>query len=375
MNMSPVIAHLTSAHPRGDTRIFLKECQSLAMAGYTVYLIVGDGQGDEFRNGVSILDVGISKSRIDRMLNITRKIFDRAKSVNADIYHLHDPELIPTGLKLKKIRKKVIFDAHEDVPKQLLGKPYLSRYVKYPLALIFKEYEKRCCPKFDAIVAATPYIREKFLTINEKTVDINNFPILGELCCQQDAWETKQNQICYIGGISRIRGIQEIVDAMQFTCPGVRLQLGGVFNESDIANQVRASPGWSQVDELGFLDRHEVKNVLTRCRAGLVILHPLSNYLDSLPVKMFEYMSAGIPVISSNFPLWKKIIEKHNCGFCVDPFSPREIAKAIDSLINNPEQAKELGENGRQAVLNAYNWGKEELKLNRLYSNILHGTL
>ena len=150
-----------------------------------------------------------------------------------------------------------------------------------------------------------------------------------------------------------------------------RLLLAGTFSPKPIAEEVRRYPGWRRVDELGFIDRTGLRDVLSRSIAGLVTLHLTPNHLESLPIKMFEYMSAGIPVIASNFPLWIDIIQGNNCGICLDPLDPRKIAEAIDFLAGNPEQAKEMGENGRRAVENRYNWGNEERKLLQLYVQIL----
>lgn len=130
-------------------------------------------------------------------------------------------------------------------------------------------------------------------------------------------------------------------------------------------------PSWAVVNELGFVDRKGVRDVLGRSFAGLVTLHPVPNYLDALPVKMFEYMAAGIPVIASDFPLWREIIESSQCGVCVNPMKPEEIAQAVDRLVNNPAEARQLGENGRRAVLDRYNWAVEEKKLFQLYEYIL----
>jgi glycosyltransferase involved in cell wall biosynthesis len=364
------IAQLTSVHPRYDTRIFIKECCSLAKnENYDVSLIVSDGLGYEERNMVKIYDVGKKKGRLSRMLKTTRLIFQKAIELEADVYHFHDPELIPIGLKLKKIGKTVIFDVHEDVPKQLRSKPYLNPFILRGISFLFAWYERIVCKNFDYIITATPSIRDKFLKINKNAIDINNFPVLGELENNFDL-KSKNNEVCYVGTIYAFRGIRELVKALEYT-EGVTLNLAGKFVEDNLKQEITQYRGWKQVNELGYLNRREVANVLNRSKAGLVILHPISNYLDSLPVKMFEYMSVGLPVIASNFPLWKKIVEGNNCGICVDPFSPKEIAEAIKYIINNPKEAEKMGKNGKKIVKEKYNWSKEEQKLFKIYSEII----
>lgn len=364
------VAHLTSVHPRFDTRVLFKECCSLKNAGYSVALVVADNKGDEIHGGVAIHDVGVSAGRLNRIFKTTRRVFEKAKSLNADIYHLHDPELIPVGLKLKRLGKTVIYDAHEDLPKQLLGKPYLNKFTKVILSRVAEVYEAWACKKLDAVVAATPFIRDRFLAINSNTLDVNNFPLLGEWASGEVDWSQKESQVCYVGGIAEIRGIHEIVAAMQYVKTNVRLQLGGSFPEKAVENAVKNSLGWGQVDELGWLSRTEVASTLKCSVAGLVTLHPIINYIDALPVKMFEYMAAGVPVIASDFSLWREIIEGNDCGLCVDPLDPRAIAEAIDFFVDNPGRAEQMGRNGQRAVNERYNWSIEEGKLLKLYASL-----
>jgi glycosyltransferase involved in cell wall biosynthesis len=362
------IIHMTSAHPRYDIRIFFKMCSSLINYYDKVTLIVADGKGDEVKNGVNIIDAGPSSGRLDRIRNAPNRVME--KILEADLFHLHDPELIPIGLKLKNLGHRVIFDSHEDVPKQMLSKPYLNKFGLWFVSKIFAAYECWSCQKLDAVIAATPNIRDKFLAMGVRSVDINNFPLLGELDAQV-SWSSKSVEVCYVGGIGKIRGISEVIQAMGEVTSGVRLNLCGGFSEPEVEQACKALPGWRAVNEVGQVDRAGVRQVLGRSVAGLVTFHAMPNHIDAQPNKMFEYMSAGIPVIASNFPLWREIVERNHCGICVDPMDPSGIAHAIDYLVTHSDEARQMGENGRLAVLERYNWFIEEKKLLQFYEEIL----
>lgn len=363
------VAHLTSAHPRFDTRIFIKQCQSLS-AHYQVSLVVADGLGNALVDGVNIVDVGRFNGRAARMRHAPKAILKHALALDAELYHLHDPELLQIALKLKKHGKKVIFDAHEDLPKQVLSKHYLNAPSKWLLSRVVAWYEHWVCRRLDAVVAATPYIRDKFLQYRCHSVDVNNYPKLEELGQIEHVAATPP-RICYVGGLAAIRGVEQMVQALSLVQQPVQLDIAGNFIEADVEQRVRALPAWSKVNYLGYVGRAEIQQVLSTAQVGLVLLHPTVNYVDALPVKMFEYMCAGIPVIASDFPMWRGIVNDAGCGLCVDPLNPQATAHAIEQLLAEPERAAQMGQSGKAAVLAKYHWGIEQQKLLALYAQLL----
>ena len=366
------VVHLTSAHPRSDVRIFHKQCKSLSSSKFIVKLVVADGFGDNENEGVEIIDVGKPRSRIKRMFVSVARIFNQALILDGDIYHLHDPELIPIGLKLLNRGKLVIFDSHEDVPKQLLSKPYLNRFSQIVLSKLFEFYEIYSLKKFSGLIGATPSISKKLAGINDVVVNVNNYPLIDELHLVQNNTALR-TQIAYVGAISEIRGIKKLLEALNFIKSDTRLSLAGCFVQKALEVFAKNYHSWSKVKYHGIINRHQVAELLSKSFAGIVTFLPYPNHLDAQPNKMFEYMSAGVPVIGSNFSLWKEIIETNNCGICVDPDDPEQIANAIDYLATHPNEVKRMGQNGISAVRNKYNWSIEEKKLFEFYDLILMG--
>jgi glycosyltransferase involved in cell wall biosynthesis len=342
----------------------------LAFKYYDVSLIVADTLPDEIKDGVKIFGVKKEKNRFYRILKTPEIVYRKAIELNADVYHLHDPELILIGIKLKKRGKKVIFDSHEDIPMQILDKPYLNKYLLRVISKMFVFFEKKAIKYFDFIIAATPFIRESMLKLHSHVIDINNYPITEELNTIERQMDSNVFFVCYVGGITEIRGIKQMIKALENCATNVRLKLAGDFFSALLRDEVRQYKGWEKVEELGFVDRNGIKKIFTESAIGLVLLLPNENHLNAQPVKLFEYMAASLPVIASNFPHWEEIIKSNQCGICVDPCNSREIALAIDLLINNKPMAEEMGKNGRKAVFEKYNWQNESRKLFDLYDKI-----
>lgn len=369
------IAHLTSVHPRTDTRIRVREVGSLADAGPDpVVLIVQDGNGDAIEAGgkVRIIDTGPPPGgRPVRMTLGMWRMGRAAHGLRPQVVHFHDPELMIPGLVLKCLGYRVIYDVHEDLPRQVLTKYWIPAPARRPVAWAVSALEWLAARVFDAIVPAEPEIAGRFPP--QKTTLAQNFPILDELV-QPGAvtYDRRPPHFAYIGAIARIRGICEITAALdRCGTEAVRLRLAGVFQPGGLETEVAALPGWQQVEFSGWADRAQVADILGSVRAGLVILHPTPKYLDAWPTKMFEYMSAGLPVIVSDFPLWRRIVDGAACGLLVDPLDPQAIAGAMQWILDHPAEAEAMGRRGREAVEKDYNWDSEARKLVALYNKLL----
>jgi glycosyltransferase involved in cell wall biosynthesis len=365
--MDTSVTHISSAHPPFDIRIYQKECKSLAAAGYKVNLVVSHDK-DEERDGVLLLGLTRRTNRMSRMVLGSISALLRALGTGAKVYHLHDPELLGIGLLLKLLGKRVIYDAHEDVPRQVLSKKWIRPAVRQLVARMVEAFENFATRRFDAVVAATPHIAKRFSSINARTVTVNNFPSLREMFVPT-GWDNKERAVCYIGAISIARGIREMLDAMA-DCDAT-LHLAGMLSSPELLQEFEGlAASGKRVVYHGVLDREGVLELLRRCRVGVVCFHSEPNHLHSQPTKLFEYMSAGIPVVASNFAYWREFVERNRCGICVDPQDSAEIARAINYALSHPDEAHEMGLNGRALVENNYTWEREEKKLLALYLHI-----
>lgn len=271
---------------------------------------------------------------------------------------------------MKRLKKKVIFDSHENVVKQIMTKAYLNKITGFLVSKIYEMYERFAMSKLDAIITTSPRFYDKFVKWHPNVCMVNNYPILGELVTKNPKQKSATN-ILYLGGITKIRGILELIQAVALCKRGVRLKLAGPFFSESFRQEAIKTKGWEWVDELGVLNRKQIAEIMVDSSIGMVTLLPTPNHVDALPVKMFEYMSASLPVISSNFSLWKSYIDECHCGICVNPLDPAETANAIDYLVANPEKAAEMGKNGQNNISTKYNWLIEEQLLLKCYKNIL----
>ena len=308
---------LTTVHYVFDTRIFHKQAKSLVKAGYEVVLIAQHDK-EEVVDEVRIVPLPRPKNRFEQMLKLTWRALILAVRERADVYHFHDPELLPVGILLKMLTKaRVIYDVHEDYPESILTKRWIPEPLRRLIAKTFDKFEKLASRFIDGLVVATDGIAEKFRELNP--VIVRNYPVL-EMFPQSDAGycSGKEKILVYIGLISKLRGAVEMVKAVEILSSKleVKLRLIGKFDTEKLKQELENMPGFAKVEFLGWHTPDKVYNFLKDACVGLVCLHPEPRYVEALPVKLFEYMASGLPIVASNLLLWKEIVEENGCGVC-----------------------------------------------------------
>lgn len=369
------IIHFTTVHPRTDTRIRIKEAATLARElDADVCLYVQDGLGDEHDEAASIriVDTGMRPGgRLARMTKGAWRMYRAVRRARPAIAHFHDPELIPVGLLLKLSGIKVIYDVHEDLPRQIQAKHWIKPVLRKAFGFGATAIEWVAGKSFDHLVLAAPVLSSRFPA--GKSTVIFNYPRLGELTCEESIpYQDRKPWFGYVGGITETRGSVEMVRAMSYVnAPDAKLVLGGPMQPEMHIDDLEQMPEWSRTQYLGILSRAGVADLLCSVRAGLVVLHPTESYLASYPVKMYEYMMAGLPIIASDFPLWRNILDGVDCAIFVDPQDPKAIAEAMHWLLSHPDEAEAMGQRGQRAVQERFNWSAEGEKLVDTYRQLL----
>lgn len=367
------IVHFSTVHLRDDSRIRSKMMASLKerYPGQVSFL-VQDGLGDEVDEaGYRVIDTGPRLRRLKRMSLGGWRMFRAVLRNRPSIAHFHDPELIPWGVLLSFFGIKVIYDVHEDYPEAVSENYRLPTVVRQILPPVVRFVEWATTPFFSAIVTVTPQIQNRFP--KGKTILVRNWPLVREF--HEPAGMPMQErpfEFAYIGTITRNRNIMGMISAIDVVHEtGARLRLAGDFPIEADREAALQHPGWRHVIFEGWVSRDGVADILANARAGLVVLKPVEHEMLTLPIKLFEYMAAGVPVIASDFPLWREIIDDAGCGVLVDPDKPEEIAAAMRWMLENPDDAEAMGRRGRAAVLAQFNWEQEAESLIETYETIL----
>ena len=364
------ICHLTTVHGRYDTRIFMKECRSLASEGHSISLVVADGLGDEEKDGVKIYDIGKPKNRIERIFSSTKKSRKKALALDASIYHFHDPELLFVGKSLIRKGKKGIFDIHENVGEQIMIKEWLPYPFRKLISWFYNKIESNICRKLSALIVPQPIMVSKFAAYNPNTFLVENFPFFSGNAFNSDSTNGALKTICFHpGSLMEDRGLFNMINTFEHLDSSYELHLAGAIQE-EILVRCKKLKGWKKTVFHGKIHFNVVLDLYDKTAIGLILYNNVGQYYLSYAVKLFEYMSYGIPVIMPNFGEWVGFNEENECGININPADGEAVAKAIEFLANNPEKAAEMGRNGYDAIANKYNWDNALGRLTKCYQTI-----
>jgi glycosyltransferase involved in cell wall biosynthesis len=362
------VCHISTVHPDNDDRIFYKECVSLSEAGYEVYYLV-PSENERIENGVKIVPLKKASSRLTRVFVLSWIAFFKALKINAKIYHFHDPELMFIGVWLKLFGKKVIYDVHEDLPKQVLYKPWIKfQVVRKIFSGIIYLSEKFCCLFFDAIMPATPDIASKFNP--KKTCIIRNLAIV-KLIDRMPVYKNENDtfKLIYVGGLSEIRGIKEVVKALEILNDStIEFWLLGDWSSETYKAECEALEGYKYVTYFGQFKLEDVYPYIKRADVGIALLYPTKNHVTSLPVKAFEYMACSKAMIMSDFEYWKKIF--NHASIFANPMDAEEIANSIKKLKLDNSLRQSMGTTGKQLIDQEFSWEAESKLLVKYYKQL-----
>ena len=367
------ICHMTSAHERYDSRIFEKECSSLAKNGFNVYLVVNDAIPDENINDVKILSTGHKYvSRKERIITGTRDVYVLASSLDADIYHIHDPELLPYGMKLKKKGKYVVFDSHERYVQQIMIKDYINFFIRRMVAGIYQKYETYVCKRIDGVVIPGERTDStSFENRSKRCVIVRNAPILEENGIA-DVKKNISNHILFQPGLlSKERGIVEMVVASYRT--NSKALLAGPISD-EFKKELFEKKEACCIDYKGSVRHSEVVKYMKQASIGIAVMHNVGQYggMSAPPTKVLEFAYMGLPIIGSNTPpALRDFLELNKCGIAINSDKIDEFVEAINYLYDHPDDAVEMGLRGRQAVERDWNWQDDVMRLTHLYQEIL----
>ena len=371
------IVILSPVHPWDDVRVFKKEAVSLAKAGHDVVL-VARAEKKKCVDGVNIEPTFFSnkKNRFYRLFSVPLLIF-KALGLSADVYHLHNPDTLPLCIFLLLIRKKVIYDSHEDFEKRILARKWIPLLLRKKVSKFICFLERWVSNRAVATIITQEGIKQR-LGSGSRTVVIGNPPRVDIDLMQKVSILakdiTKDNdtyRAVYLGTISASRGLDEMIDALELLNKYIPIRLwliGPAFNGNDLF-RAQKKDGWQFVDYIPRINQEKAFAYLLNSDVGLITIKDVGDHAQTDPNKIYEYMTFGLPFVGSDFPLWRAKFEGFECGLFVDPTNPTEIALAMKEIVMNQSLRKSFSKNGIDYV-RTYNWDAEFSKLQKIYDDI-----
>ncbi len=367
---------MSSVHRWDDTRVFHRQASSLAKH-HQVQLHAPAPFSYKEMNGVNVHGLPPWTTEIQRVA-LWCRLLVRAVRSNAEVFHFHDPELLPLGFLLELLGKKVIYDVHEDIYSDILDKQWIPPYLRRGVASFFSLVERLTVPLFDTVIYTTSLVGQRYLKIARKAVSIENYPMLSIFADPEPQRPSlDRHDVIYLGNVFYVRGVEEVIRSWPRVVdvhPQARFVIVGEIVPPAFETHLRTLTAELKMQEhvvfCGHVDYLQTRDYLSRAAVGVVTFLPFKNNLSCLPNKLFEYMASGLAVVASDFPLYREVVQASNCGLLVDPTNTAQVAEAVIRLLSDREGARTMGENGRHAFVQKYNWEQEEHALFAIYDSL-----
>lgn len=329
-------------------------------------------------DGVTIRAIRAPRSRVGRFLITPVSLFIRAVRLRASVYQINETALLPLAFVLKLIGRRVVYDVLEDTPGQLKFKTWLPRPLRAMSGFCVGRMERLAARILDGLIFAGDNIAQRLAPLGHRSIVIHNYPHKKDFSHWSLSplvqWRTR-NTIVNLGGISAARVTESLVRAMAFVPEsyGIRLLIGGRIADQGYFESVRQLLDWRKVEFYGAMPFSDAKRIMREAALGIVMFSREPNHYEVRANRLFETMAAGVPVLVSNFPDWRKVVVDPGYGLCADPDSPEQIAAAIIEVFDNPERSRQMGAKAREAFTAQYNWDREERAYIEFMERIING--
>jgi glycosyltransferase involved in cell wall biosynthesis len=373
--MKPRVLLLSTVHPPSDPRITYKIAPSLAPF-YEVICVLPNLIDSSVTDDIRNVKLPFYQGLLPRILFCHTVLLWKCLRFRPAIVHIFVPELIPVAFLFQWLGAKVIYEVQENLYKKFKIKRYNKAIIYQQL---FRFFDHAARKNFNCLFTEHAYLNEyKNLPLTSAVVhNYVSLPFIDTYFGKPEQLTKKPPFFFYCGVISMERSFDVLIDALvilKSKYPDFQMHLfGKVQFEMKEAEQL---PQFEVIrPHLVFHDYTDLRVALSYAKgatAGIALLKPVADYMDSYTTKLFEYMAMQLPVITSDFPLYLEVVEKSGAGFCISPYDPDMLVKKLEWLIENPDHAKIMGQNGRKSTESNYNWKNEEQILLFLYKNLLN---
>ncbi len=367
------VAVVSTVHNGQDTRVLRRTAIALAAAGHDVAYVTTDPPPPTALDGESIAVVGVDRpdGRLDRMTRIQWQALQATIATDADVVHLHDPELLPTALVLRAMGRGVVFDLHEDLAAQVLLKDWIPSPLRPAVQALVRGVELALPRLVDEVVVADPDLAQRLMDRGVSNVTlVENHPDLSEM--PANAPPRHPRQVVYVGGVTAARGLFTMIDAVRASREDpFRLVVGGPFPSPEVEERARQQAAGLDVEFLGWMPRAQVWDLLLSSSIGLAVLDRTPNYERAQPTKVYEYLAAGLDVIASDFPLWRRLFADIDHVRFVAPGDATALAALIRRRLSDPPDDQDRA-GLRERVASTWSWSRQRAALLDVHERLQH---